>query len=286
MAILSLRHFCPVLVSVDYKSVERIKNLKEADLIKEYLDLLYDGDLTLEDIEAELTGSLYAKAAARLKAVTEKRQQFLTLEFINRMKQENAIKTVIYLYGKAGYGKTKLARRYAENLHANYFITGSSRDPFQGYHNQETVIIDELRQHTFHYDDLLKLLDPYNFDVMIPSRYYDKALTAKTLFITSPFSPKQLYDAIFQEQSRDNFEQLERRLACVIRVDKDTLYEMTYSSNHMAYVPIDGQSSPNPFKDEHEAPKDKQLFQEFITTIKKEEKEEIKQYDNDKQIKP
>lgn len=261
----------PAKIAQITKSVERDKAIKDADLIKEYLDLLYDGDLTLEEIEMELTGSQYAKAAARLKAVAEKRQEFLTLEFIQRMKKEQAIKNVIYLYGKAGYGKTKLALRYAENLQNSYYISGSSRDPFQGYQNQETVIIDELRPHTFRYDDLLKILDPYNFEVMIPSRYYDKALTARTIFITSPFSPRQLYNAIFQEQSHDSFEQLERRLACVIWVDKDTLNEMTYSQDRMAYIPIDDHTSPNPFKDEIPTQNDNQSFNNFITTIQKKE---------------
>lgn len=248
------------------KAVERIQNKDESELIKDYLDLLYEGEITLETIEKELTGSQYAKASAKLKTVAEKRQSFLTQEFIDRMRSEQAVKTVIYLYGKAGLGKTKLARQYAQSLGKDYFITGSSRDPFQEYHNQEIVILDELRPNSFRYEDLLKVLDPYNFDVMIPSRYYDKALTARHLFITSPYSPKQLYDNIFREGSLDNFEQLERRLDCVILVEGESICETSFDNQQLAYLPLEETRTPNPFFNT-DPPKPKLTFTDFITTL-------------------
>ena len=85
------------------------------------------------------------------------------------MKTKGVVKQVIYMYGGPGLGKTRLAKSYAEKEKEPYYITGSSRDPFQSYRNQEIVIIDELRPDTFNYSDLLKILDPYNFDVLLPS---------------------------------------------------------------------------------------------------------------------
>ena len=64
---------------------------------------------------------------------------------------------------------------------------------------------------------------------------------------------------------------MERRLACVIWVDKDTLNEMTYSHDRMAYIPIDDHTSPNPFKDDNPPQNDNQSFNNFITTIQKKE---------------
>lgn len=63
------------------------------------------------------------------------------------MIQNNEMVTIIWLFGQAGTGKTRLARRYAERFGSNYFITGSIRDPFQQYNLEHVVILDELRPH-------------------------------------------------------------------------------------------------------------------------------------------
>ena len=248
------------------KQIERAHNKNESELIKEYLDLLYEGVLTLEEIENELTGSQYAKASNRLKSVAAKRQEKLGKDFLQKMKLQGKMKQVIYIYGASGLGKTRLAKTYARNKGTPYYVTGSSRDPFQAYHNQETVIIDELRPDTFRYEDLLKIIDPYNFDVFLPSRYVDKALTAETLFITSPYSPKELYDNILHLKSIDSFEQLNRRLSTVILVEADKFYHMTYQPEQATYTKLDGKDFPNPFHTiEREASAD--FFNEFINII-------------------
>lgn len=249
------------------RSVERSQATKDNDLIAEYLDLLYTGDISLDMIEEELTGSLYAKASHRLKTVAEKQQAFLAKDFIKQMTATNQHKQVIYLYGEAGYGKTRLAKHYAQSLGVPYFITGSSLDPFQAYRNQPTVIIDELRATTFRYADLLKLLDPYNFDVMIPSRYQDKALTANMIFITSPYSPRQLYDALFPDRSIDSFYQLERRLDTVILVDRDKLHLMAYDKEQASYHPVPHHSLDNPFPPQDEATKPSTFFDNLSTLL-------------------
>lgn len=248
------------------KQIERVHSKNESELIKEYLDLLYEGVLTLEEIEDELTGSQYAKANNRLKSVAEKRQEKIGKEFIQKMKNQNKMKQVIYIYGTSGLGKTRLAKTYATNKGVPYYVTGSSRDPFQAYHNQETVIIDELRPDTFRYEDLLKIIDPYNFDVFLPSRYVDKALTAETLFITSPYSPKELYDNILCLKSIDSFEQLNRRLGTVILVESDRFYHMTYETDKENYTKLEGKHFLNPFHiiEREESP---DFFNEFINTI-------------------
>lgn len=228
------------------KQVERRQNQNDNELISDYLNQLYDGVLTLEEVEAELTGSLYAKASNRLKAVVEKRQEFLIKEYIDYMTRNNRHKLVVYIYGEAGLGKTRLAKHYANELGLAYFITGSSRDPFQTYHQEAVVILDELRPRSFRYDDLLKILDPYNFEVLVPSRYYDKALTAEYLFITSPYSPLELYQEAFGGKDRtDSFEQLNRRLDTILEVTPDLIYPMTYDATAKTYQRVEDKAFPN-----------------------------------------
>ncbi|EFN98262.1 hypothetical protein SMSK564_1424 [Streptococcus mitis SK564] len=254
------------------KQVERNQSKKEGELIREYLDMLYDGLLTLEEIESELTGSQYAKASTRLKAVAEKRQERLGREFLNRMKYEQKTKQVVYIYGESGLGKTRLAKTYAENKNTSYFVTGSSRDPFQSYQNQETIIIDELRPDSFRYDDLLKILDPYNFDVFLPSRYIDKALTAELIFITSPYSPKELYDNFQTSKRIDRFDQLERRIQTAILVEKDNIFYTHYNNESREYEKDDSNFFTNPFESQsiHRA---NSFFTQFETTIQRKEQQ-------------
>lgn len=249
------------------KQVKRRQNQSDNDLIADYLNQLYEGTLTLEEVEAELTGSLYAKANSRIKAVMEKRQEFLIKDYIHDMTAHNRHKVVVYIYGKSGLGKTRLAKHYAQQLQFPYFITGSSRDPFQTYRQEPLVILDELRPQTFRYDDLLKLLDPYNFEVLVPSRYYDKALTAKYLFITSPYSPLELYQEAFNGRDRtDSFEQLNRRLDTILEVTAETIFPMRYNQEMESYQPILGTEFANTFKPiraEH------QKHDSFLQTLEK-----------------
>lgn len=58
---------------------------------------------------------------------------------------------VIWLTGPAGTGKTSLAKEYAKKKGQPYFIAGSSRDIFQGYAGEHTLILDELRPKTITY---------------------------------------------------------------------------------------------------------------------------------------
>ncbi|QEM31618.1 Rep family protein [Streptococcus salivarius] len=253
------------------KQVERAKNINDGELIKEYLDLLYEGSITIEEIEDELSGSQYAKASNRLKSVAEKRQERLCKEFIHRMKTKGVVKQVIYMYGGPGLGKTRLAKSYAEKEKEPYYITGSSRDPFQSYRNQEIVIIDELRPDTFNYSDLLKILDPYNFDVFLPSRYIDKALTARLIVITSPYSPKQLYDYMLHLKNIDSFEQLERRIGTTILVESDTIYHMLYNPETKSYEKHETENFPNPFLSQQGTTSTDNYFQQFAKTFTEKE---------------
>ena len=184
------------------------------------------------------------------------------------MKYEQKTKQVVYIYGESGLGKTRLAKTYAENKNTSYFVTGSSRDPFQSYQNQETIIIDELRPDSFRYDDLLKILDPYNFDVFLPSRYIDKALTAELIFITSPYSPKELYDNFQTSKRIDRFDQLERRIQTAILVEKDNIFYTHYNNESREYEKDDSNFFTNPFESQP-IRRANSFFTQFETTNSK-----------------
>jgi len=138
-----------LLLDTIEKNVTKRYEINDTMIIDNLLDLLYTGDITKSEIEQRLTGSQYAKARQKIETVYLKRLETQAELWRQEMIDKNEIVTIIWLFGKAGTGKTRLARQYAEQYDLNYFITGSIRDPFQQYNLEHVIILDELRPHQF-----------------------------------------------------------------------------------------------------------------------------------------
>ena len=246
-----------ILLDTIERNVTKRYEINDTMIIDNLLDLLYTGNITKSEIEQRLTGSQYAKAKHKIDTVHLKRLEIQAESWRHEMKNKNAIVTIIWLFGKAGTGKTRLARQYAEQFDPNYFITGSIRDPFQQYNLEHVVILDELRPHQFDYSDLLKMFDPYNDRAMASSRYFDKPLLANVYIITSPYSPYNFFLELTKKKQTshiDSWGQLMRRLTLVIEISKEYLQFYKYSPlDQMFYVDHKKKLS-NPFKDENEEP--------------------------------
>lgn len=140
-----------------------------------------------------------------------------------------------WFYGKSGTGKTRMAKKLFDEQNIDYFVAGSSKDPLQNYAGQEALILDELREDTFSYADLLKILDPYNYEKVGASRYSDKTLIVHTIIVTTPYSLKEFYNNVRRgnrplNQKVDTFLQLARRLSLLLKFKEDSLVFETYDS--------------------------------------------------------
>lgn len=222
------------------EEVEKSRQLKNSSLL---LDALYNGEITKEQLEKELVGSQYGKLKRQIEDVWSKHLQFKAKEWREEMKKSGKPIEVIWISGKAGTGKTSLAKAYAEKLDRPYFITGSSRDIFQNYSGEHTMIIDEFRANMIQYSDLLRILDPFGTQVMAPSRYSDKPLTCDLIIITSPYNPIEFYYKVFKEDpedetSIDSKEQLLRRIKLTIEIDDLHIKAVEYDSKHDEYKAI------------------------------------------------
>ena len=131
-----------------------------------------------------------------------------------------------------------MARDLAEKENRPYYVAGSSRDIFQDYAGEHTIILDELRPKVVAYQDLLRILDPFGARTVVkaPARYVDKTLAADLILVTSPYSPHAFWQEQFSavdknkgsaakkslaEQGVDGFDQLARRIGVTIQLEQN-----------------------------------------------------------------
>ena len=126
------------------------------------------------------------------------------------------------------------------------FISGSTRDIFQGYNAERCIIIDEMRPDVISYPDLLRITDPYGIGANLPSRYHDKALACDMIIITTPYSPFEFYCKSFaldrcpptirdETIKTDSFEQLRRRISLVLYMDDYYIHPVEYFPKEHKY---------------------------------------------------
>ena len=197
--------------------------------INHMLDALMRGDITKAQMENMLTGSQYADNKRRIETVYSKRLDNMSNSYKDYMKLNNVCTKVIWIYGYAGTGKTKLAREYASRTDSDYYISGSTRDLFQKYEGQHVIVLDELRPKSIEvYADLLRIFDPFGEDKMAPSRYFDKSIVCDLIIITSPYNPHEFYKALCLDESIDTFEQLNRRITLTIHMTDTSICMADY----------------------------------------------------------
>lgn len=237
------------------EEVERSRQSLNSKLL---LDALYRGEITKVELEKSLTGSQYGRMKRQIEDVWSKHLQFKAIEWREEMKKSGKQIKVIWISGKAGTGKTSLAKEYAEKLNRPYFITGSSKDIFQNYSGEHTMIIDEFRVNMINYSDLLRILDPFGSQVMAPSRYNDKSLACDHIIITSPYNPVKFYKKLFstiREDSIDSIEQLLRRITLTIEMDSMFIKAVEFDRENITYKVIDNAVRKNKYSKQYRATK-------------------------------
>ncbi len=241
----------PAFIQTVSKEVEKISQYHDASTAKVLLDMLYAGTITKEEVEKKLTGSQYAKNQPGIEKIWAKRLEYMAEEWRKDMIANHRTVRVIWIYGESGTGKTSFAKEYAEKAGQEYFVSGSSRDIFQRYAGQHTMILDEFRPNVIPYQDFLRITDPFGASsvVMAPSRYSDKALACDLIIITSPYSPFEFYRnskgwAVSEE---DSFEQLHRRISLTVVMTETEIIATHYNELKGGYVLDTTARKPNPY---------------------------------------
>lgn len=112
----------------------------------------------------------------------------------------------LWLYGKTGSGKSRLAFDIAGDRSTYCWKTNERNGWQDGYKQQEVVIVDDFRG-TIPYDELLRIVDRYDYS-MIRRGTEPVNFTSKLVIITCPMIPERIYR---NREMQDSIEQLHRR---------------------------------------------------------------------------
>lgn len=233
---------------------EEVKRSMRAANIEILLNHLYKGEISKENLEKKLSGGQYGRMKRQIEDIWCRYLRVEATKWREEMKKSGKRIKVIWISGEAGTGKTSLAKEYAEKSNRPYFITGSSRDLFQNYAGEHTMIIDELRADMMKYPDLLRILDPFGSQVMAPSRYSDKPLVCDLILITSPYNPAEFYGELFGKtngDSVDGLEQLLRRITLTVEMDTSHIRAVEYDREKKTYRAVDKAEKENKYSKQY-----------------------------------
>lgn len=148
---------------------------------------------------------------------------------------------VVFISGDTGTGKTTFAKQFCEKTNLTYCVSSSSNDAMQDYKGEDVLILDDLRDDSFAFADLLKILDNHTKS-SVKSRYHNKAFIGNMIIITSYRPITDWYFDVKQESRI----QLFRRVKTWYKFYDDKVDVFEYNEDKFKYIKL--ASMPNPVR--------------------------------------
>lgn len=145
--------------------------------------------------------------------------------------EKNREINVVFMSGPTGVGKTTFAKQYCDGAKKSCCISSSSNDPMQDYKGEDVLILDDMRDDSYSFTDLLKILDNHTKST-VKSRYHNKAFIGDIIIITSYRPITDWYFNIEKEAK----EQLYRRVKTWYKFDTEKIDIFSYSDEKHKYV--------------------------------------------------
>ncbi len=242
----------PEIIARITKRVSKAIAVSNTHKINGILDLVATGELSFAEAKNQMSGSDFAKAGDKLKKAHELYLERCAEALHKQMVDNNEMVSVHWFYGESETGKSFLAEKIASEMGVPFYKTTTTTDPFQFYQAEPTIILDELRPDVIPFSELLTLLNPFSRGkIAVSSRYFNKALSCKTIFITTPYNPCAFYLGYRMNQV-DMGEQLYRRLSSVLQFDMNYIYKMEYNPQFHGYTSVD--KKPNHYSRQNQTP--------------------------------
>lgn len=162
-----------------------------------------------------------------------KSQVLNALEYFRRKVMTNKDRdiNVMIFTGDTGTYKTTYAKQYCKNLQKSFCVSSCSNDPMQDYKGEDVLILDDIRDTTFRFHDLLKILDNHT-NSSIASRYSNKSFIGDTIIITSSMKLSQWY----YDEDREDKEQLYRRIRTQMQFTSEYIDAYEFDDKAHKYV--------------------------------------------------
>ena len=180
---------------------KKVARLNEADELEKVLQDIADFKIRRFNMSDFISVQLYSKYRTRIENAFRYRD-------LQAATNPNRDIKVIFITGDAGNGKTTFAKTAFCSGYQGVCISSSSNDPLQDYTDQDVLILDDLRDDDFKFQDLLKILDPHTGS-SVKSRYNNKLFLGKLIIITSYKKLEEWYSKVPEDAKK----QLYRRIS-------------------------------------------------------------------------
>lgn len=217
-----------------------VKDRLEQSVKKRLDEILADcgaGIITRQNFEQHIDPITYAKHEKKIQNAWKYNDHIQAIA--NAGSRECKI---IWVYGRSNRGKTTVCSLYSQQRNLSIYISATGKDPFSHYEGQEVVVLDDLRPTTFPFEELLKILDP-NYAMPVNSRYHNKLLRCKYIFVTTVLSPQEFVNALYLQESEV---QLYRRLNEVWLVRSNSIEIFEYDAESEIFIPKEMAKNPVP----------------------------------------
>lgn len=184
------------------------------------------GEILEHDVHNYVPIEFYTKHRTQLKHAFE----YVMARFCMDKNRDIIVK---FMTGGTGLGKTTFAKMYCEKRNLSYCISSASNDPLENYKGEQVLILDDMRESAFEFEDILKLLDNFTKSSS-KSRYHNKTFVGKSIIITSTVPLNEWY----KEESAESRRQLFRRISHLYEFDDKWIYSNEYDEEKSDYIPI------------------------------------------------
>ena len=218
------------------------KDKKEVQQSYEDIDLLIDNILNENITKQEILlnkkyHTLYTVHRVRINDAIRTVGEIKSAKVKYELEHKEFKKTVIFIYGKSGLGKSKFAKELTKDIVQLAKLNGqnwqsvvtAATNIFDEVNGEEILFLDDVRGDSLTASDWLKLLDPFNISP-ISARYQNKMGAAKVIIITSSKYPLDFfYDT--KGNDREDLSQYVRRIECLATIkgnDKNPKFYVSY----------------------------------------------------------
>ena len=218
------------------------KAKKEVRQSYEDIDLLIDNILNENITKQEILlnkkyHTLYTVHRVRINDAIRTVGEIKSAKVKYELEHKEFKKTVIFIYGKSGLGKSTFAKELTKDIVQLAKLNGqkwqsvltAGTNMFDEVNGEEILLLDDVRGDSLTASDWLKVLDPYSISP-VSARYQNKTAASKVIIITSSKHP-----LTFFYHTKGNFQedlsQYVRRIEQLVTV-KGTSDELIFAESH------------------------------------------------------